>query len=225
MANNAAKTRGRSILLIVLTCCAAMALVESVLRPGYVIKSAIKLLLFGGSVLAWGLRFREEKPSRLFRTGSLGFALLLGTGIYGVILGGYALVRPFMDLESIAANLLSKEHVSRENFLWVALYISLVNSLLEELLFRGFGFLTLRNHWSQRTAGILSAALFSVYHVAILSGWFSWWLFLLCLAGLFVGGLIFNALDRDGSILPSWLAHASANLAINTIGMMMFGFF
>ena len=49
--------------------------------------------------------------------------------------------------------------------------------------------------------------------------------FALCMTGLFLGGLIFSALDRRGSLLPSWLAHAGANLAINTVGLFMFGLF
>ena len=59
--------------------------------------------------------------------------------------------------------------------------------------------------------------------MAILNGWFTWWVYGLCMLGLFLGGLIFNFLDRHGSLFPSWLAHAGANLAINTIGLMMFG--
>jgi hypothetical protein len=42
--------------------------------------------------------------------------------------------------------------------------------------------------------------------------------------GLFVGGLIFDKLnEKNGNILSSWLVHMMANLAINTIGLMMFG--
>ena len=225
MANDPAKGRRITIALTLLLCCAAMALVETVLQPGYVVKSAIKLLLFAGAVFATAPGHQIRALTGLFRPGSLRFALALGAGIYGVILLGYFLIRPWLNLDAIASGLLTKENVSRENFLWVALYISIVNSLLEELLFRGLGYLALGECWNKRAAGIFSAALFSAYHVAILSGWFSWWIFLLCLGGLFVGGLIFNALDRSGSILPSWVAHASANLAINTIGMIMFGFF
>ena len=70
---------------------------------------------------------------------------------------------------------------------------------------------------------VFSAAAFAAYHVAILDGWFSWWVYGLCMLGLFLGGLIFNYLDRRGSLLPSWLAHAGANLAINTVGLIMFG--
>lgn len=206
--------RQNSILLAVALCCGVMILVETVLQPGYAVKSAVKLVLFLGTVLAF-------RPHGLLGREGLRMGLGLGAGIYALILLGFRMFRPFIDLEAIAAGLLGKEGVDRGNFLWVALYISIVNSFLEELLFRGLAFLELRRH--TRFAGIFSAGAFAVYHIGILEGWFSPWIYGLCLAGLFLGGLIFNRLDRGGSILPSWLAHAAANLAINTIGLMMFG--
>lgn len=204
------------ILFAVVLSCAVMALVETVLQPGYLIKSGIKLTLFAGSVLILG------RPGKLLRPWGLKPALLLGGGIYAVVLGAFFLFRSFIDLGAIADGLLAKENVSRENFLFVALYISIINSFLEELLFRGLAYAELRRHTSERFAAIFSAAAFSLYHVGILNGWFDWWIYALCLLGLFLGGLIFSALDRRGSILPSWIAHACANLAINTIGLMMF---
>ena len=205
------------ILCTIVLICLSMAFVEAVLQPGYAVKSAIKLLLFAAAVCTLG------DAQSWFRREGLGLGLLLGGGIFAVILLAFFLFRPFLDLDAIAAGLLGKEGVSRENFLWVALYISIVNSLLEELLFRGLGYLQLRRHAPEGFAMVFSAAAFAAYHVAILDGWFSWWVYGLCMLGLFLGGLIFNFLDRKGSLLPSWLAHAGANLAINTVGLIMFG--
>ena len=207
----------QQILCTIVLICLSMAFVEAVLQPGYAVKSAIKLLLFAAAVCALG------DVRCWFRREGLGLGLLLGGGIFAVILLAFLLFRPFLDLDAIAAGLLGKEGISRENFLWVALYISIFNSLLEELLFRGLGYLELRRHAPVGFAMVFSAAAFAAYHVAILDGWFSWWVYGLCMLGLFVGGLIFNFLDRRGSLLPSWLAHAGANLAINTVGLIMFG--
>ena len=205
------------ILCAIVLICLSMAFVEAVLQPGYAVKSAIKLLLFAAAVCTLG------DVRHWLRREGLGMGLLLGGGIFAVILSAFFLFRPFLDLDAIAAGLLGKEGVSRENFLWVALYISIVNSALEELLFRGLGYLELRRHAPEGFAMFFSAAAFAAYHVAILDGWFTWWVYGLCMLGLFVGGLIFNFLDRRGSLLPSWLAHAGANLAINTVGLIMFG--
>ena len=209
------KRKAFSIIFAIILACAFMALVETVIRPGYLVKSCIKWVLF------LGLSIGSLRGS--LRREGLSLGLCLGGGIFAVILAAFFLFRDFIDLGAIADGLLGKEGISRENFLWVALYISICNSFLEELLFRGLGYLALREHTSEAFAMVFSAAAFAVYHAAILDGWFSWWVYGLCMLGLFVGGLIFNALDRRGGILPSWLAHAGANLAINTIGLMMFG--
>ena len=204
------------IISAVALACGIMALVETVVQPGYLVKSCIKLLLF--SALVFGLGFRDA-----FRREGLGLGLSLGGGIFAVILGAFFCFRSFIDLGAIADALLGIEGIRRENFLWVALYISVVNSLLEELLFRGLGYLELRKYTCEGFAMVFSAAAFAAYHIAILDGWLNWWMYGLCMLGLFLGGLIFNFLDRRGGILPSWLAHAGANLAINTIGLLMFG--
>ena len=205
------------ILCTIVLICLSMAFLEAVIQPGYAAKSAIKLLLFTCTV------FPLCDVLGFLRQEGLVLGLLLGCGIFAVILLVFFLFRPFLDLDAIAAGLMGKEGIGRENFLWVALYISIVNSLLEELLFRGLGYLELRRHAPEGFAMIFSAAAFAAYHVAILDGWFTWWVYGLCMLGLFLGGLIFNFLDRNGSLLPSWLAHAGANLAINTVGLIMFG--
>ena len=205
------------ILISILLFCLVMALVERVIQPGYAVKSIIKLtlcLVMTGTLCGFRGILRRE---------GLGTGLALGGLIYAVILAAFLLFRRFIDLDSIAAGMLYKEGISRENFLWVALYISVVNSLMEELTFRRIAFIQLRCYLPENWAMVFSALTFAGYHVAILTGWFNWFVYGLCLLGLFLGGVIFNFLDRKGSVLPSWLAHASANLAINTIGLIMYG--
>ena len=52
---------------------------------------------------------------------------------------------------------------------------------------------------------------------------FFWWVYLVLLAGLFVGGCIFNYLnEKSESIYTSWITHMFANFAINTVGFMLF---
>ncbi len=212
------KRRTIYIVSAVTLACGIMAWVETMLQPGYLAKSCIKVTLFAGSALGYPIFFPGELGA-IFRPRDLKPALALGAGIYAVILGAFFLFRPWLDLEGIGSHLLRKEGVSGENFLYVALYISLCNSLLEELLFRGLSFLLLKGPF----AWVFSAGAFALYHVAILDGWMNGWLWGLCMLGLFLGGLMFCWLDRRGSIFPSWVAHGGANLAINTVGLMVFG--
>ena len=68
-----------------------------------------------------------------------------------------------------------------------------------------------------------TALAFALYHVSITSNWGTPGLIVLMVAGLTAAGLFFNWLDRDGSVLPSWLVHVGANLGTNAVGFILFG--
>ena len=144
---------------------------------------------------------------------------------FALIYGAYFALRSVFDFSAVTALLGKNAGVTAENFLWVSLYISFVNSLLEEFFFRGFAFLVLRRYAGERFACVFSALSFALYHTAMMLGWFPPLLFLLALAGLTAGGVLFNLLDaRAGTIFPSWAVHIFANLAINTVGFILFKF-
>ena len=217
----------RSVILVAavaILCCIAMALVDGILRPGYAVKSAIKIALFLLIPLIASRLDRDVRYLSLLRPGKKGIrgAVAIGAGIYTVILGGYLLVSQTFDFSRIAGALTENAGVTRDNFLYVSLYISFVNSFLEEFFFRGFLFTNLKRQAGRRPAYIFSAAMFSLYHVAMMIGWFSAGLFLLVMAGLMAGGMIFNWLNEKlDTIYCSWLAHMFANFAINTVGFML----
>ncbi len=215
-----------AILTIVLAGCVLMAVVDGVLRPIYPIKSAVKLVLFLLCPLLCGLFLPGLECKSLFRPGKKGWGLplALAAATYGVILGAYFLLQNLFDFSSISQSLTENVGVTQKNFVWVALYISFANSLLEEFFFRGFAFLQLKKVTSAKFASGCSAIAFALYHVAIINGWFAPGVYLLALAGLTGGALLFNYLDaKYDSIYPSWLIHISANFAINTIGFILFG--
>lgn len=214
------------ICAIVIFGCGIMGLVDGVIRPGYVPKSILKFCLFLLLPIVYS-RFDADcslKELLVPEKKGLLTALAMGLAVYAVILGGYFLLRNVFDFSNIARSVTEQNGVNRENFLYVALYISFVNSLLEEFFFRGFGFLTLKKVSPRRFAMIFSAAFFALYHVCMMLGWFSGLVEpLLTVAGLFVGGLIFNFFDeKQGSICLSWLIHMFANFATNTIGFILF---
>ena len=217
----------RSIILVLsvmLVCCLAMAFVDGILRPGYAVKSAIKVALFLLVPLLASLIDKDVQYLQFLRPKKKGLlpAIALGIGIYGVILGGYFLLSPFFDFSQIAGALTTNAGVTKENFLYVSLYISFANSFLEEFFFRGFVFTNLKRLSGRGLAYLFSAAAFSLYHVAMMIGWFSPALFLMVMAGLLAGGMIFNWLNEKlDTIYCSWLTHMFANFAINTIGFML----
>ena len=89
------KRKAFCICLSICLACLSMAFLETVVRPGYVLKSAGKLALFLGTVWYFG------GARGLVRREGLGVALALGAGIFGVILGAFFLFRPWLDLSVI----------------------------------------------------------------------------------------------------------------------------
>lgn len=214
------------ISLIIITFCIIMALIDGVFKADYAVKSAIKLVIFLGFPALYAFLDKELKIKPLFLINKQGIklALCLCIPLYFVILGGYLLLKDVFDFSAITKNLTEGIGVNKENFVFVSLYISFVNSLLEEFFFRGFAFLSLKRVATRRFAYLFSAAIFSIYHVAMMIGWFNIWVFAIVLIGLFAGGMIFNFLnEKTGTIYPSWFVHMFANFAINTIGFMLFG--
>lgn len=220
--------RRNCILCIVCFCALVMSLVDGILNPVYPVKAAIKLVLFLLVPLVGYYRFAPDELCLIFRSGKRAWfqAMLLGVGVYVLIVGAYFVLRPFYDFSTITTQLAAGEGVHAGNFLYVGTYIAIVNSLLEELFFRGFAFLTLRRYLKNGVACCISALAFALYHVGMTVGWFSPVLFALALLGLFVGGCLFNALDwRSESIWASWMLHFCANAAINTVGCILMGIF
>lgn len=213
---------GISVLSIII-----MYIFEGPAIAGYFQKSAIKMIMFLGLPILYTLYDKNIKIRDNFKIkskkGLIG-SLVLGIGVYLVILTAYFILKNFIDLSNIIKLLDKNVSVNQENFLWVALYISFVNSLLEEFFFRGFIFLNLKRTGGRKFAYISSAFVFAIYHVAIMGSWFRPIIFIIAMTGLFVGALIFNYLnEKSNNIYNSWLVHMMANLSINTVGLMMFG--
>lgn len=216
----------KKILKIGIPAVILMSIVDGFIQPGYILKSLIKIGVFliipftldylrGDRDIYEYLKAKDKK--------SLYISIALGLGVYAFIIIAYFLISPFIDFTLIKRELLGELGVTKDNFIFVAIYISFVNSLLEEFFFRGFLFLGLLEKATRKTAYVISAGLFALYHVMVMDSWFNPYLFILAMLGLFTGGLIFNYInEKNKTILNSWIVHIMANLAINHIGLMMF---
>ena len=212
----------REIICVVVIACSAMIFVESVLQPAYAVKSAIKLVLFLGSVILYARTCECKITLSDYNRITLKRILIIAIGVYLFIIAGYFLIQDYLDTEQIRQSLMGKEGIDGSNFIFVAVYISIVNSFIEELFFRGLAFRELHQRGHITLAYLFSAGCFALYHVGIISGWFSLPVFLLIVIGLFAAGIVLNFFCHYAdSILGSWAVHISANLAINTIGFMI----
>ena len=219
-----AKKNAIAVLVLSLSLCVCMGLVDAILSPPYAVKSAIKLVLFGAIPVLYLILTKSLDPKRLFSLKKQHVKLImpLAVGIFAVIMIAFFALRNFIDFSSVTDSVTADAGVTRENFIFVALYIALINSFLEEFFFRGFCFFSLRP-LGLPTAYIVSALLFSAYHVAFMDGWLSPVIFALALFGMALGGGIFAFLNhKTESLLPSYLVHMASNLATNLIGIIMF---
>lgn len=212
------------MLAIIFVSFIVMGYVDAVCQPPYFVKSAVKIALFVGLPVAFFIAYRTKPRFLKPQAKGIWLALALGGALYVLIVGAYLLFQNVFDFSGITSSLTGDIGVTKENFIFVALYISFVNSFLEEFFFRGFAYLQLKEALSRRLAFTVSASTFALYHVAMMIGWYTWPLFLLTMVGLFVGGAIFNLLnDRYQNIYTSWIVHMFANFGINTVGLMLFG--
>lgn len=218
------------IMLSVFLCAVIMTWVDGVWQPGYAAKSAIKAALFLLVPLCYFGCYSEERKGlkALFvpKKWDVLIALGLGLGVYGFLIGGYFLLLNWIDIPALALQMTGAAGVNPDNFLYVSIYISFVNSLLEEVLFRGFAFITLKQLTGRDFAYGFSAVMFALYHsgMFLVSGDIGIWL--LAMAGLTIAGFVLNFLnEKSGSIIISWLVHMFANFGINTLAFMIFGFF
>lgn len=218
-----------NIMLLMTLSILTMFIVEYFIVPGYIIKSILKISMFFILPLIY-VGFDKSinilDYFKIYSRSQFISAIILGIGTYILIVGVYFILTTYIDLSEIRELLYKSRDINKNNFFYVAVYISFLNSLLEEFFFRGFLFLSLKKTTTRPIAYLVSALAFAVYHIGIMSDWFNIVIFLLALIALFGVGLIFNYFNEESNnIYNSWLVHMFANFALNSIGLMIYGVF
>lgn len=188
-----------------------------------------KILLFGFGAFGIYYILNKENPFKLLlgdiNLGYIGKSLVIGFGVLLIVWLAYFFTKSLINLNVISKELLNNGSIDKGSFPYVALYITVGNSFLEELFFRGFIFLQIYEKGYKKLAYVFSSVLFAFYHVTLIQNWFSPLIIILCLIGLFFGGIIFNVLTvKSKNILNPWIVHVLANVAIVSIGVAMFYF-
>jgi hypothetical protein len=103
----------------------------------------------------------------------------------------------------------------------VALFYSLLHSLLEEYYWRWFAFERLRQAMALWPAIVVSSLCFMLHHVVVLGLYFGWnnpWTWVFSFATAMGGGFWAWLYDRSQSIYGPWFSHLLIDAAIFGVG-------
>lgn len=217
------------IYIISILSCLLLYFVEQHLGVSYLVKSSIKITLFIIIPLIYIYKVKNQTLRKAlniekFSLKQFSAGTALGIGAFLVLLVAYFFLQGQINLDKIMVELKENVNVTKSTFVFIAFYITFINSLMEEFFFRGFIFMNLFEKGDKTAAYIFSALLFSLYHIAMFKTWFNPLITALALLGLFVTGLIFNWLSvKSKNFINPWIVHIFGDAAIMVIGFKMFG--
>jgi membrane protease YdiL (CAAX protease family) len=171
-----------------------------------IVLPVVWLLYVDGGKLSWSPTSKKGIVA--------GFIAAIPVG--GVLLGTYFLAKDSLIDPGEAKRIIDELGLSSPaKFLIFASSMSLVNSLIEEYVWRWFVFSKFKVLFGARPAIVLSAFFFTFHHVVIIESLGSLWLVFLGSLGLFVGGIIWGWLyNKYNSVWPGWICHVAADTAI-----------
>lgn len=127
-----------------------------------------------------------------------------------------------MDLGPLITEAGEMELGTPAAYLAAATMWTLVNSLMEEYVYRWFIFRQLEALTGGAWAVIGSAAVFTVHHVVAVGTYLTPFLAALASGGVFAGGLLWSWLYlRYRSIWPGWISHVLADVAVFGVGWVL----
>ncbi len=203
---------------------AAMVAAPSALGKTVFLVAKIWLVLFPA---AWYLMVDRGRPSwSPPRLGGMGVGALSGLAVLAAIVAGAWLagVRT-MDLAPLRAAVEEMGLGRPGAYLAAAAGWTLVNSLMEEYVYRWFILRQSEQLFSATWAILMSAAVFTLHHIIAVSQYLNPLHTVLASAGVFIGGVIWAWLYwRYRSIWPSWISHVLADIAVFGLGWwLIFG--
>jgi len=210
------------------------ALVSIGIAPGVIgqaVYIAAKVWLFAMPAVWWFVVERGRWSWSPARKGGFGVGALLGLAISMVIVGAYWTVgRAVIDVDAVRAAAAGNQLDEPARYLALVAYLTLVNSVLEEYVWRWFAFrqfeMLLGNvRHAGGIAVVLAAAAFTLHHAVALGLQFGWVVTALGSLGVFIGGATWSWVYlRYRSVWPAYLSHAIVDVAVFVVGWwLLFG--
>jgi membrane protease YdiL (CAAX protease family) len=187
---------------------------------GTVVFAACKAWMLGLPLVWHVLVDRQRLSLSPARRGGFGVGLLLGVLISAVILLVYQALGPqWIDEDEVRAIAQRNGIGTLTKYFAGAAYWILINSVLEEYVYRWFVYRQCEALMPARWAVLASAAAFTVHHVIAIGIQFDWRVTALASTGVFVGGAVWSWLYRRyDSIWPAYLSHAVVDIAVFYLG-------
>jgi membrane protease YdiL (CAAX protease family) len=201
---------------------------EEIFTLSYLMKQVFKMIFFFIVPIIFIVYVRKESVTKELhlkkpKKKELFTSLLFGLVLYVGTVGGYALLQFMFDAKQVIDGLLV-QGITFNNFIFVGLYLSFINSFLEEFFFRGYLYYNMQKK-SETLAVLGSSVLFSLYHVISMVLFFPWYTVIFVMIGLSIVGMFLAYMNRFGtSFINSYIMHVFADLAIISIGFYMFLF-
>ena len=174
------------------------------------------LLVIDRGRLSW------SRPTK----GGFGVAAFLGLAISAVIFAAYFLLgERWIDVAHVREMAEQNGIGTPARYLLAVAYWVLINSVLEEYVYRWFIFRKCEALMPPLVAVLAAGAAFTIHHVLALRIQFDWNVTLLASLGVFIGGTVWSWLYlKYRSIWPGYLSHAIVDIAVFTIGwLIIFG--
>jgi len=160
------------------------------------------------------------------RRGGFGVAAGLGVAISVMIVAAYWLLGDrLIDAGEMRDVAMEIGLESKAKYIGLSVYICLVNSLMEEYVWRWFVFRKCEALVGGAWGVALSALFFTLHHILALSAYFDWPVVLLGSVGVFIGGATWSwCYLRFRSVWPGYVSHLIVDVAVLWVGwQLIFG--
>ena len=217
-------SRKRSIvaLLLIVPVSSIAALTSTVVMPGAIgqgiaVCCGIWMLVFP---VAWHVLI--EKQQLRWKISSTGWqvGLILGAMMFALISGSYWFVgRYWLNMLDIRARVSGMGMNIPMMVFGFGTFQTLVNSLIEEYVWRWFVYRHCALLWSETRAVWISAGFFTLHHIILMLAYCDdWRLVAVGSLAVFSAGVLWARCMRTfKSLLPSYLSHLAADLALQII--------
>ncbi len=146
--------------------------------------------------------------------------IFLGILISSLLLAMYWMMGDaLIDKRFVTDKLIAIGLGSPGRYVGSALYWVLINSVLEEYVWRWFCVTRCEQILSNRLGVVCSAFFFTLHHIVAMAVYFEFAAVFVCAIGVFLGGVIWSMMYiKYRSIWPGYVSHAIVDLCIFGIG-------